>query len=193
GGGRGGERAGGADGDDGARQPGRARPVRRSRTAATAEPGAAARAVPEDLSRLRARGRALLEQSSRAPHVPASRGAGNLHRRADPRDHLHRAEARAARAPPRARPLRLRSRRAHRSPRLPGDAGGVVGRVRGCVTPRGAAAELIRRKRDGALLTDDAIATLVAGIVDGSVSDAQIAAFAMAVYFRGMTRAECAS
>jgi len=61
------------------------------------------------------------------------------------------------------------------------------------VTPRGAATELIRRKRDGALLTDEAIATLVAGIVDGSVSDAQIAAFAMAVYFRGMTRAECAS
>jgi thymidine phosphorylase len=54
-------------------------------------------------------------------------------------------------------------------------------------------AELIRQKRDGALLGDQAIADLVAGIVDGSVSDAQIAAFAMAVYFRGMTRAECAS
>ena len=61
------------------------------------------------------------------------------------------------------------------------------------MTARGIAAELIRRKRDGALLGDDAISTLVAGIVDGSVSDAQIAAFAMAVYFRGMTRAECAS
>jgi len=61
------------------------------------------------------------------------------------------------------------------------------------VTSPGAAAELIRRKRDGAPLGDEAISTLVAGIVDGSVSDAQIAAFAMAVYFRGMTRAECAS
>jgi len=61
------------------------------------------------------------------------------------------------------------------------------------VTARGSAAELIRRKRDGALLGDQAIVDLVAGIVDGSVSDAQIAAFAMAVYFRGMTRAECAS
>ena len=61
------------------------------------------------------------------------------------------------------------------------------------MTSRGIAAELIRRKRDGAPLGDDAISTLVAGIVDGSVSDAQIAAFAMAVYFRGMTRAECAS
>jgi thymidine phosphorylase len=61
------------------------------------------------------------------------------------------------------------------------------------VTARLTAAELIRRKRDGALLGDQAIADLVAGVVDGSVSDAQIAAFAMAVYFRGMTRAECAS
>ena len=61
------------------------------------------------------------------------------------------------------------------------------------MTARGTAAELIRKKRDGAPLSDEAISTLVAGIVDGSVSDAQIAAFAMAVYFRGMTRAECAS
>jgi len=55
----------------------------------------------------------------------------------------------------------------------------------------GAPAELIRRKRDGAILTEDEIAGLVAGIVDGSMSEGQIAAFAMAVYFRGMTREEC--
>jgi thymidine phosphorylase len=54
------------------------------------------------------------------------------------------------------------------------------------------AAEVIRRKRDGAVLTEAEIAGLVAGFVDGTVSDAQVAAFAMAVYFRGMTRAECA-
>src|SRR5213593_2750694 len=54
-------------------------------------------------------------------------------------------------------------------------------------------AELIRRKRDGAALGDEELAHLVAGIVDGSVSDGQVAAFAMAVYFRGMTREECAS
>ena len=54
-------------------------------------------------------------------------------------------------------------------------------------------AELIRRKRDGAALTENELRGLVAGIADGTVSDAQIAAFAMAVYFRGMTRAECAS
>ena len=53
--------------------------------------------------------------------------------------------------------------------------------------------ELIRRKRDGATLSGPEIAALVAGIVDGTVSDAQIAAFAMAVYFRGMTRGECAA
>jgi len=52
-------------------------------------------------------------------------------------------------------------------------------------------AELIRRKRDGKVLGDDEIADLVSGIVDGSVSDGQVAAFAMAVYFRGMTRDEC--
>ena len=55
------------------------------------------------------------------------------------------------------------------------------------------AAELIRRKRDGAPLTEAQIADLVVGIVDGSVSDGQVAAFAMAVYFRGMSREECAA
>ena len=54
-------------------------------------------------------------------------------------------------------------------------------------------AELIRRKRDGAVLTAGEIAELVAGIADGSVSEGQVAAFAMAVYFRGMTRDECAA
>ena len=54
-------------------------------------------------------------------------------------------------------------------------------------------AEVIRRKRDGTTLGEDELAGLVGGIADGSVSDAQIAAFAMAVYFRGMTRAECVS
>ena len=54
-------------------------------------------------------------------------------------------------------------------------------------------AELIRRKRDGGALTAEEMTSLVAGIVDGSVTDGQVAAFAMAVYFRGMTREECAS
>ena len=61
------------------------------------------------------------------------------------------------------------------------------------MTTRVTPGELIRRKRDGAILTEAEIAGLVAGIVDGAMSDAQIAAFAMAVCFRGMTREECAA
>jgi len=47
-------------------------------------------------------------------------------------------------------------------------------------------AELIKKKRDGILLSAEEIRQLVQGISDYSVSDAQIAAFAMAVWFRGM-------
>ena len=47
--------------------------------------------------------------------------------------------------------------------------------------------EIIRRKRDGEVLSAEEIAALVRGIADNSVSEAQIAAFAMAVFFRGMT------
>jgi len=59
------------------------------------------------------------------------------------------------------------------------------------VSVRPVPAELIRRKRDGERLRDGEIAALVDGIADGSVTDAHIAAFAMAVYFRGMAREEC--
>jgi thymidine phosphorylase len=61
------------------------------------------------------------------------------------------------------------------------------------VTARTRPAELIRRKRDGEVLSDADIAGLVDGIVDGSMSDGQVAAFAMTVFFRGMTRHECAA
>jgi thymidine phosphorylase len=61
------------------------------------------------------------------------------------------------------------------------------------VTARTPPAELIRRKRDGEILSDADIAALVDGIVDGSMSDSQVAAFAMAVFFRDMTRHECAA
>jgi thymidine phosphorylase len=47
-------------------------------------------------------------------------------------------------------------------------------------------AELIRRKRDGGVLSADEISFLVAGIADGSVSDAQVGALAMAILLRGM-------
>src|SRR5262249_5074078 len=53
--------------------------------------------------------------------------------------------------------------------------------------------ELIRRKRDGAVLDHEEIERLVAGFVAGTVSAGQIAAFTMAVYFRGMTPRECAT
>ena len=50
--------------------------------------------------------------------------------------------------------------------------------------------EIIRRKRDGRELSDEEIAAIVHGISDGSLSEGQVAAFAMAVFFCGMTTAE---
>ena len=50
--------------------------------------------------------------------------------------------------------------------------------------------EIIRAKRDGKVLSADDIAAFVAGMVDGSVTEGQAAAFAMAVYFKGMTTDE---
>ncbi|MBL0900243.1 MAG: thymidine phosphorylase, partial [Reyranella sp.] len=50
--------------------------------------------------------------------------------------------------------------------------------------------EIIRRKRDGHELTAEEIGFMVRGIHDGSLSEGQVAAFAMAVFFRGMTAPE---
>jgi thymidine phosphorylase len=50
--------------------------------------------------------------------------------------------------------------------------------------------EFIKAKRDGQELTDEAIRTFVNGIAAGQVSDAQIGAFTMAVYFQNMSMAE---
>lgn len=50
--------------------------------------------------------------------------------------------------------------------------------------------EIIRRKRDGIALSDEEIAAFVAGITDGSITEGQVAAFAMAVFFRGMAMEE---
>ncbi len=47
--------------------------------------------------------------------------------------------------------------------------------------------EIIRRKRDGHELSDEEIAFIVRGIHDGTLSEGQVAAFAMTVFFRGMT------
>src|ERR671921_1076965 len=47
--------------------------------------------------------------------------------------------------------------------------------------------EIIRVKRDGGSLGPEEIETFVAGLTDGRVSEGQAAAFAMAVFFRGLT------
>ena len=52
------------------------------------------------------------------------------------------------------------------------------------------AAELIAAKRDGRALEPTEIEALVAGIGDGGLGDAQVAAFAMAVFFQGLNPAE---
>ena len=52
------------------------------------------------------------------------------------------------------------------------------------------AQEVIRAKRDGGRLSADEIAFFVKGITDGSITDAQISALAMAVFFNGMDRSE---
>ncbi|MEP7202287.1 MAG: thymidine phosphorylase [Ilumatobacteraceae bacterium] len=53
-------------------------------------------------------------------------------------------------------------------------------------SPRFLPQETIRAKRDGLRLNDAQIEQFVQGITDGTVGDAQAAAFAMAVFFRGM-------
>lgn len=53
--------------------------------------------------------------------------------------------------------------------------------------------EIIRRKRDGKPLSDEEIAFFIDGLTKGNVGEDQAAAFAMAIFFRGMTSAECAA
>ena len=52
------------------------------------------------------------------------------------------------------------------------------------------AAELIRRKREGERLSNDELSELVLAYAHGEVPDYQMAAFCMAVYFRGLNGAE---
>jgi thymidine phosphorylase len=52
------------------------------------------------------------------------------------------------------------------------------------------ASEVIRRKRDGHALSTEEIGFLVSGITDGSLSDAQVGALAMAMFLRGMEKDE---
>jgi thymidine phosphorylase len=50
--------------------------------------------------------------------------------------------------------------------------------------------ETIQRKRNGETLTGDEIARFVEGFTAGTISEGQVAAFAMAVWFNGMSRDE---
>ena len=50
--------------------------------------------------------------------------------------------------------------------------------------------EIIRKKRDGGVLDAEEITFFVEAMTAGRISEGQAAAFAMAVYFHGMTRAE---
>lgn len=53
--------------------------------------------------------------------------------------------------------------------------------------------ETIRIKRDGGALDASELGRVARSIGDGTLSDAQVGAFAMAVHLRGMTAAECAA
>lgn len=50
--------------------------------------------------------------------------------------------------------------------------------------------EIIRTKRDGGKLAGDEICDFISGLTSGSVTEGQAAAFAMAVFFNGMSREE---
>ncbi len=52
------------------------------------------------------------------------------------------------------------------------------------------AQELIRNKRDGGVLSRDEIQFFVDGLTDGSVSEGQVAALAMAIFFQGLSLEE---
>lgn len=52
--------------------------------------------------------------------------------------------------------------------------------------------DLIQKKRDGGVLSEEEIRFLIAGYTKGDIPDYQMAAFTMAVLFRGMTEQETA-
>jgi len=49
---------------------------------------------------------------------------------------------------------------------------------------------LIEKKREGKELTDEEISQFVSGFTSGEIADYQVSAWAMAVFFQGMTEAE---
>jgi thymidine phosphorylase len=65
----------------------------------------------------------------------------------------------------------------------------VIGRASIEMLPQ----EIIRKKRDGHELSMEEISFLIGGLAHGSVSEGQAAAFAMTVFFNGMSMDECIS
>jgi len=53
------------------------------------------------------------------------------------------------------------------------------------------AQEVIRSKREGQSISTQEISFLIDGMMDGSVTESQLSSFAMAIFFKGMSRAEC--
>ena len=58
------------------------------------------------------------------------------------------------------------------------------------MSAQASAAEIIRIQRDGGTLTPDMIGAFVRGLVDGSWSEGQAAAMAMAIFMKGLSGAE---
>ena len=50
--------------------------------------------------------------------------------------------------------------------------------------------ETIRKKRDGKILNKDEIFSFISGAIKNDISEAQISAFCMSVFFNGMTLKE---
>src|SRR3954447_10388142 len=82
------------------------------------------------------------------------------------------------------------SRRSRRPTPPRTTCGGCCGASSKATLERMLPQEIIRKKRDGQELSSEEIAFITRGITASSLSEGQVAAFAMAVFFRGMTTAE---